>query len=95
MLICYNNHRFFFVLCFNFNELLLVKVGTFVQRLLFGNTGDTNDVPIAFTPNVKQLRDQFKQKYGYRGKYLIEQLGNGRFRYSSGYMPCISCPHKN
>lgn len=69
-------------------------VGTFFQRLLFGYTGDdAKPIPMVFPPTVDHLREQFKQKYGYRGEYLVEQLGNGHFRYSSGYMPCLSCKH--
>lgn len=67
-------------------------VGTFVQHLLFGYSGnDAKDIPMVFPPTVEHLRERFERRYGYRGKYLIEQLGNGYFRYSSGYTPCSSC----
>lgn len=70
----------------------IFAVGTFVQRLLFGNTGDdAKPIPLMFPPTVDHLRARFERKYGYRGQYLIEQLGNGYFRYSSGYTPCFSC----
>lgn len=69
-------------------------VGTFVQRLLLGFTGADNQViSLPFSPNVEHLRERFERKYGYRGERLIEQLGNGHFRYSSGYLPCKSCRH--
>lgn len=69
-------------------------VGTFVQRLLLGYSGADNQViPLPFSPSVEHLRERFERKYGYRGEYLIEQLGNGHFRYSSGYQPCYSCRH--
>lgn len=67
-------------------------VGTFVQRLIFGYTGDAaQPIPLIFPPTVEHLRERFERKYGYRGQHLIEQLGNGQFRYSSGYKPCYSC----
>lgn len=79
---------FFFSFCISFT------VGTFVQRLLFGYTGDDGKViPMVFPPTVEHLRRKFEQRHGYRGQYLIEQLGNGDFRYTSGYMPCLSCKH--
>lgn len=69
-------------------------VGAFLQRLLFGNTGDdAKSMPLVFPPTVDHLRERFERMHGYRGQYLIEQLGNGQFRYSSGYMPCYSCKH--
>lgn len=42
---------------------------------------------------MDHLRERFQRKYGYRGQNLIEQLGNGYFRYSSGYVPCYSCKY--
>lgn len=50
-------------------------------------------MPLVFPPTVDHLRERFERMYGYRGQRLIEQLGNGHFRYSSGYMPCHSCKH--
>ncbi|XP_031619810.1 uncharacterized protein LOC116338587 [Contarinia nasturtii] len=67
-------------------------VGAFVQRLLFGYTGhDGQTIPMVFSPTVDHLRERFERRYGYRGQHLVEQLGNGQFRYSSGYTPCFSC----
>lgn len=75
-------------------DLFLFSVGAFLQRLLFGNSGDdAKPMPLVFPPTVDHLRERFERMYGYRGQYLIEQLGNGHFRYSSGYMPCYSCKH--
>lgn len=83
-------------LIYQSNEQLICAVkfpvGTFVQRLLFGYIGEDNrPIPLSFPPTVDHLRQRFEQKYGYRGKYLVEQLGNGYFRYSSGFTPCYSC----
>ncbi|XP_055315506.1 uncharacterized protein LOC129575648 [Sitodiplosis mosellana] len=67
-------------------------VGKFVQRLLFGYTGDDGKtIPMVFPPTVDHLRERFERRYGYRGQYLVEQLGNGYFRHSSGYTPCHTC----
>lgn len=67
-------------------------MGKFVQRLLFGYTGDDGKtIPMVFAPTVDHLRERFERRYGYRGQYLVEQLGNGHFRHSSGYTPCYSC----
>lgn len=67
-------------------------MGKFVQQLLFGYTGnDGKEIPMLFSPTAEHLREIFERRYGYRGQYLIEQLGNGQFRHSSGYIPCRSC----
>lgn len=81
--------------CSEYNKNPFSLVGVFVQKLLFGNTGDSiKDKPFIFPASVNHLRDRFQQKYGYRGRHLIDQLGNGSFRYSSGFMPCSSCTYR-
>lgn len=63
-----------------------MKVGTYFREVAFGNAGEPN-IPLVFHPTVERLRDNFQRKYGYRGWYLIEQLGNGSFRHSGRFTP--------
>lgn len=78
--------KFAFIYVVRENNFIISAVGTYVREVAFGNGGNPN-IPIAFHPSVEHLRDNFQRKYGHRGWWLIEQLGNGSFRDSSRFTP--------